>query len=276
MAPIAVSITREVQASPTQVVMERKDLLLQMALSQRRRRVGRQTMSMSSVMVTANLRAPPPIRALATLRRWQFAAMMVSASVLMVRCFNPGKQVVRVMDFFSQLDRIETEQTGERLVMVRYRARFHRDLIYSDLALNPTATQEDLAAAAAVNEPSEFLPQPWPPLALNNAKSLAIVSVIKMKMCVNVEARLPAVHAEVLRDVISHRFPEQASIPATNSFVTSCETRITHDGLVTSGYNFPDEILFNTDPSAVFATRLRYAHAMLILGMQVYLELLTV
>lgn len=176
------------------------------------------------------------------------------------------------MDLFMQLDRIDPELTGERIVMIRYRTRFHRDIIYSKLSTNPSMSLDDIATAISINTPREFLPQPWPPLSLNDIVSLSSVALIKMKAIENVGVHLPEVHASLLTDLISHRFPERLSMPTTSNAITSCEVRITHDGDVTCSYEFAEGPLSGDDGLSELANARRYAKAMLILGMQQYLE----
>lgn len=180
------------------------------------------------------------------------------------------------MDLFSQLDKAESELTGTQVVMVRYRTRFHRDIVYSNLSTNPAVSQKDVATAVAINDPEKFLPQPWPPLALSDSASIMLVSLIKMRSSVNVGLHLPEAHSALLATLISYRFPARALIPTTTSAITSCEARITQDGAVTLSFSFPDTPpSFSQDTSTYLSNELKYVKAMLILGMQQYLESLT-
>jgi hypothetical protein len=162
-----------------------------------------------------------------------------------------------------------SESTGDQTVMVRYRIRFHREIIYSHLSTNPSMSQEEIAAAVAINRPADFLPQPWPPLSLDDRKSILSVSLIKMKAVVNVGLRLPEAPSALLTKVISGRFPNLASIPSTSSAIMTCETCITQDGAGTSSFGFSDHPLFKGESHS---TLRNYVKAMLILGMQQYLE----
>jgi hypothetical protein len=171
------------------------------------------------------------------------------------------------MDFFALLDKHETDP-GEPIVVARYRIRFHRDVIYSSYLANPSLSQDDIAAAAAINDPIEFLPQPWPPLPLDNTTSLSLASLTKMKALTNVGLGLPEVASAALNDLISRQFPERMSISTAGGSTISSEVRITRDGLVTGGSNrtgIPEFI-------AGFGPLYRYTKAMLILGMQQSIE----
>jgi hypothetical protein len=44
------------------------------------------------------------------------------------------------MDFFAQLDKHETDQ-GEPIVVAKYRAPFHRDVIDSSYSTSPSLSQ---------------------------------------------------------------------------------------------------------------------------------------
>jgi hypothetical protein len=138
------------------------------------------------------------------------------------------------MDFFSQLDK-HARDPGESIVVARYRIRFHRDVIYSSYSANPSLSQDDIAAAVAIHDPGEFLPQPWPPLPLDNVASLSIASLTKMKAITNVGLGLPEIDSAALNDLISRQFSERTSISTTGGSTVSAESRIICDGSVTGG-----------------------------------------
>jgi hypothetical protein len=115
------------------------------------------------------------------------------------------------MNLFSQLDQA-ANMPSEQVTMVRYRTRFHKDIIYSQLNTNPDKSFADLSAAVAINEPARFLPQPWPPILITDESTLTIVALIKMKDIVNIGLGLPAAHSALLTDFISRKFPKRLSI----------------------------------------------------------------
>jgi hypothetical protein len=177
------------------------------------------------------------------------------------------------MDLFSQLDRSNSAVSQEIAMIVRYRTRFHRDIMFSSVSTNPAKSLEQIASAVAINQPSEFLPQPWPPMSLRDEESLRAVSLIKMKAIVKVGLRLPEVHSALLSKLISHRFPKRSSLDAAEDTTTSCEICIDDTGSVTYTFDGPKNSAI-VDSSLLVQPNGRhdYVKAMMILSLENDLE----
>jgi hypothetical protein len=176
------------------------------------------------------------------------------------------------MDLFKQLDEREAVAPGETTIMVRYRTRFHRDVIYSKYSMNPNKSFEEISASVALNDPARFLPQPWPPLPITDRRSLLIASIAKMKAIVNVGLQAPAGNTALLTQHIDEHFPMRQAIPADTNSVVSCEVRICEQGDV--NYNCDHSAAAQYDPSLLVQKngRHNFMKAMIILSLQNYLE----
>lgn len=177
------------------------------------------------------------------------------------------------MDLFAQLDRHDVADNTPVAIAVRFRAKFHKSVIYKDLSLNPALSQEDIAAAVSSDALGVYLPRPWPPAALKNPEAIKAASLSKMAARTNFRNELPKTKAFAVASVIAERFPWQRAIPSTSGSIVSCEARIGVDGEVTIGTAFPKSPRIASNGESVTFTVLDdYIKSMLYLAIQQYSE----
>ena len=158
-------------------------------------------------------------------------------------------------------------------VICRFRTRFHGEIVSSDLAVNPSATSEQLIYAATSRIPERDLPLPWPPLQGIDEASLRTIALIKMKYMIGARSSFKHFHGGAVNTMIDEQFPERAKISRTQTKTVSVEVQLNEDGQVTKTFTVPGEGAFPVsllvDPKT---GRHEYINAMIVMSIQRFLE----
>jgi hypothetical protein len=160
-------------------------------------------------------------------------------------------------------------------VTLRFRTRFHKDLIFTEMVAMPSNSLETVRAAVAAQVPKPLLPDPWPPYPVSDLLDSKRLGALKMKLSIGITG-VDKLSSSELLTLIDIRFPERASVDPRTSLIISGEVLLHADGNVTYGTQVPDE---GTFPERLIEIPARgtagFIRTMLVFSLQSYIEEVT-
>jgi hypothetical protein len=95
-------------------------------------------------------------------------------------------------------------------VMLRFRTRFQRDLIFTEMVAIASNSLETVRAAVAADVPKPLLPDPWPPYPVSDILDSKRLGALKMKLSIGISGVENLSSSELL-GLIDARFPERVA-----------------------------------------------------------------